>query len=100
LREHYRKSWSAAIILENELANTSVNLHAALLHLREQAGVEADLAIPKGIDPLELLNLARQTIGAQAGNLLRGRMEPELINRATDGEIAHLVGTCPIDWRK
>jgi hypothetical protein len=98
LRQHFKKAWSTAIAVENELLNNAVTLHQALTEARQQAVVDANLA--PVTEPKELMNYMRQRLAVRIGERMGGAQLVEVQSSLTDGELGRLIGECPVDWRK
>ncbi len=99
LRGHFKKRWSLAIALENDLANNAVVLHQALSRAREEAALDADLASGTISNPTELLERMRQKVADRVDEQTGVRFPSDVRNQLVDGELARLIGECPIDWR-
>jgi hypothetical protein len=99
LADHFREAWSTAIALESELAATSMTLHEALEQARTQAAVSADLRSAQSASPQGLIDDMRNEVRGHLGDAFGERLGP-LAPHVADGEIARLIGECPIDWRK
>lgn len=98
LREHFRSMWGAAIALDQELLATSLTLHEALQDARTHSTVSADIASMSATDPMLLL-MNMQTKVAEHLKVAFGERLGPLSPRIADGEVARLVGECPIEWR-
>ena len=99
LEETFRKAWSTALALDNSLAATSMTLHEALEQARTQSTITADLRSARGGDPMRLLEEMRDAVKSHLGDAFGDRLGPHIAQLA-DGEIARLIGECPIEWRK
>lgn len=99
LREHFRKRWSEAIAVEHDLANTAVTLHEALTRARQDAAVDADLASVNATRATDLIEHMRQRLGGRLDEQTAAKFPADIKNRLVDGELARLIGECPIDWR-
>jgi hypothetical protein len=99
LRAHFRKRWGVAVAIEDELANNAVSLHAALAPAREEAATDADLASGTASNPRELIERMRQKIAERLDEHFGLKFPTEMRNQLVDGELARLIGECPIDWR-
>lgn len=99
LADHFRKSWSAALTLDNELAMNLVSLHETLEHARAQLTVAAHLRSSLAPSPFALIGDMRDEVRKHLGEAFGDRLGP-LAAGVADGEIARLMGECPIEWRK
>ncbi len=99
LRSHFMKSWLDALAIENDFANNAVQLHQTLMNARDAAAIDADLASGGQQAPLSLIEVMRKQLTERMSEYLGARIAPELLSRLVDGEIARLIGECPIDWR-
>ncbi len=99
LADSLRKSWSAALALDNELAATSVALHRSLERARDQASLSADIGSLKASSPVNLLEEMRVAVKEHLGSAFGERLG-QLSGQIADGEVARLIGECPIEWRK
>lgn len=99
MRDWFRKRWSKTIAVENDFANNAPNLHTALAQAREEAATDADLASGTVSTPQALLELMREKLGNRLEQHLGARFPPDLRSQLVDGEIARLIGECPVDWR-
>ena len=95
----FRKAWGTALALDNELAANSVSLHTALERARLNATVTADLHSPGASTPQELLSKMRTEVCEHLREVFGERLSPYLTQIA-DGEIARLIGECPVEWRR
>jgi hypothetical protein len=98
-RDHFRKRWSEAIAVENELANNAMVLHEQLSRARQEAAVDADLASGSTSSAMDLLERMRLKFGERLDEQLGAKFPADIRNRLVDGELARLIGECPIDWR-
>ena len=99
MRNLFRKRWSSAVAVDNDLANNAPSLHAALAQAREEAAADADLASGTASSPQALLERMREKLAQRLEQHLGARFPAELRNQLVDGEIARLIGECPVDWR-
>ncbi|HVZ33200.1 MAG TPA: hypothetical protein VG963_12290 [Polyangiaceae bacterium] len=99
LRTHFMTRWLEALAIENDFANNAVALHHLLSAAREEAAVDAELASGNQASANTLLTLMRQKLIERLEQHLGTKLPPELIGRLADGEVARLIGECPIDWR-
>lgn len=99
LRAHFMKCWLASIAVENEFANNAVALHQALSGAREDATVDAELESSSQTQAMELIKVMRQKLLERLQQYLGSKLAPDLIRQLADGEIARLIGECPVDWR-
>lgn len=98
LRETYRKAWSKSLVLETKLEGTAVRLHEALESAREHAATSAQLRSLQNLPVGRLLCDARDDIRQ---HLTTAFGDGGLVSAAfVDGEVARLVGECPIEWRR
>lgn len=98
LRERFREAWSKALVLETQLEASAVRLHEALESSREHAATTAQLRSLEGLLPGRLLSDARNDIRQ---HLTTGFGDGGIVSATlVDGEVARLVGECPIEWRK
>jgi hypothetical protein len=99
LADHFRQSWSGALALDNELAATSVVLHEALEIARTQTTIAAYIQSQLKSEPMELLEHMRNEVKSKLGEVFGERLGV-LSPKVADGEIARLIGECPINWSK
>lgn len=99
LRQHFKKMWGTALVAEQELAASSPRLHEALETARTQAAVSADLRSLQGENAATLISNMRKDIRSHLGPTFTGAMG-DVADDIADGEMARLLGNCPIDWRK
>ena len=99
LAESFRKSWSISLALDNHLAGTSMTHHQALEQARNQAALDADLRSLQEPNAHRLLEYMRAQVNSHLGKAFGERLGP-LSAEVADGEIARLIGECPIEWRK
>ncbi|MDX2089782.1 MAG: hypothetical protein SFX73_18140 [Kofleriaceae bacterium] len=99
LRDWFRKQWSKAVAVENDFANNAPNLHSALAQAREEATSDADLVSGTTSTPQALLIVMREKLAQRLEQHLGARFPADLRSKLVDGEIARLIGECPVDWR-
>lgn len=99
LRAHFRQVWGTALVADQELAASSVRLHEALESARAQAAVSAELRSMQAEDPANMITNMRAEIRQHLG-LAFAQTLGDVTSDVADGEIARLIGNCPIDWRK
>lgn len=98
LREKYRAAWSRSLVLETQLEGSAVRLHEALESAREQAATNA---LARSIDKLPPGRLLADAVEDIRRHLSIAFGDGGLISTAfVQGEVARLVGECPIEWRK
>ena len=93
------KRWLETLAIEDDFANNAIALHQALSGAREDAAIDAELASGNQQSASTLLDIMRQKLIGRLEQYLGTRLPPELIGRLADGEVARLIGECPIDWR-
>jgi hypothetical protein len=99
LEERFRAAWSTALALDNSLAATSMSLHEALEQARTQSTITADLRSAQQGDPMKLLLEMRDAVKGHLSEAFGERLGPHM-GELADGEIARLIGECPIEWRR
>jgi hypothetical protein len=99
LRAHFMQRWLESIAVDNDFANNAIALHQALSGAREDATVDAELESSNQTQPVTLIQVMRQKLLERLEQYLGTRLPPDLIGRLADGELARLVGECPVDWR-
>jgi hypothetical protein len=99
LAKYFRKAWSMAIAIDNELASTSVSLHEALEDAREQSAVSAQLKSATKAEPFALVGEMRQEVTTRLGQNFGARLGT-MTSKIADGEVGRLIGECHLDWRK
>lgn len=99
LEERFRAAWSTALALDNSLAATSMSLHEALEQARTQSTITADIRSAQEGDPMKLLEDMRDAVKGHLSDAFGDRLGPHMAQLA-DGEIARLIGECPIEWRR
>lgn len=98
LRETFRHAWSKALVFETHLEGAAVRLHQALESAREHAATSAQLRSLENLPPGRLLSDTRSDIRQ---HLTTAFGDGGTVSAAfVDGEVARLVGECPIEWRK
>lgn len=98
LADDFRKAWAAAIALDNELASTSVGLHEELEEARSEAATSARLQSLGVATPNELIDSVRRDMTARLGQSF-GSSLGSLTSKIATGEVARLIGECPLEWR-
>jgi hypothetical protein len=76
-----------------------MTLHEALEHARTQSTITAYLRSARGGNPAELLEDMRDAVKNHLSEAFGERLGPHMAQLA-DGEIARLMGECPIEWRR
>ncbi|MBZ0234742.1 MAG: hypothetical protein K8M05_20595 [Deltaproteobacteria bacterium] len=98
LREHFRKAWGTALLLDQQLSAESVRLHEALEAARAAATTAADLRSLQGLPASALIAATRDDIHK---HLLLAFADGGMLSTGiADGEVARLIGECPLEWRK
>ena len=96
--EGLRANWRMALAFEKELVEALPDLHRALEHARSQILTNVSELIISGQDPWKVLlkaeELARDILARDFGHLY-GPILPQV----SSGEIARLIGECPMGWR-
>lgn len=99
LAESLRSDWRTALALERLLGDTAPTLHQALELGRKQIATRVTTLMLSSNEPWTQLNrateIAQQTLGSDFG-FLYGSLVPTIAS----GEIARLIGECPIGWKK
>lgn len=99
LRKHFMQRWLEALAIENDFANNSLALHQALSVAREDAAVDAELESSNQSNAPVLIQAMRAKLAERLEQAFGTKLPPELLKRLTDGEVARLIGECPIEWR-
>lgn len=99
LRTHFMQRWLEVLAIENDFANNAGALHQALAGAREEAAIDAELASSSQTSAPLLLELMRKKLVERLEQHLGAKLPPDLLRRLADGEVARLIGECPIDWR-
>ena len=99
LDEQLRKDWRTALAFERELDETLPTLHQMLEENRERILSNAAQLMLTNNDPGEQLikarEFAKQLLDRDFGNLYGS-----LMHNVGSGEIARLIGECPIGWER
>ena len=99
LAADFRQAWAAAINLDDELASNSVALHEALEDARTQAALSARLRSMGTTAAHELIETMRQDVTERLGQSFGTRLG-SLTTKVAAGEVARLIGECPLEWRR
>jgi hypothetical protein len=99
LAADFRKAWAAAIALDDELASQSPRLHEALEDARTQAALSARLRSMGTTAAHELIETMRQDVMDRLGQSF-GQSLGSLTSKIAAGEVARLIGDCPLEWRR
>jgi hypothetical protein len=99
IRERFLKNWGVALAIQDDLANNAVGLHQDLESARERASAAADLLSLEGCNPHALLRTVSEEMKQQLKEKLGEHLKLSTLESLADGEVAGLVGECPIDWR-
>jgi len=98
LATDFRAAWAAAIMLDNELASTSVVFHEALEAARADVARSARLRSIGTGEPYEMIEAMRQDVVDRLGQDFGQRLGG-LTSKVADGVVAGLIGECPLEWR-
>ena len=94
-----RANWRTALAFERELGDTVPDLHRALEYARSQILTNVSELMISEPHPWRVLlraeELARDILAADFGELY-GTILPQV----SSGEIARLIGECPVGWRR
>ena len=97
--EGLRGNWRTALAFEQELVEALPDLHRTLEYARSQILTNVSELIISGQDPWTVLlkaeELARDIL---AGDF--GKLYGPILPRVSSGEIARLIGECPVGWRR
>lgn len=99
LRAHFMTRWLANLAIEDEFANNAVALHRGLAGAREDATVDAELESSAVTQPMMLIKGMRQKLLERLEQYLGSKLAPDQLGQLADGELARLIGECPVDWR-
>jgi hypothetical protein len=96
IAESFRHDWRMNLAFEQELNGTLTNLHRALLEGRRKILARVSQRMLASVEPWselrdmteEARDILRVEFGAYAG----------MVDNISSGEIARLIGICPIDW--
>jgi hypothetical protein len=87
------------LAIENDFANNAVTLHQGLSSAREEAAIDAELASSTQATASLLLESMREKLIERLEQHLGSKLPADLLRRLADGEVARLIGECPVDWR-
>ena len=97
LDKQLRKNWRTALAFERELDETLPQFHQILEENRERIVVQATQLMLTDNDPgsqlIKASEFAKQLLDQDFGNCYGS-----LIHDVSSGEIARLIGECPIGW--
>lgn len=99
LAEHLRSDWRTALAFERTLGDTAPTLHQALERSRKQIAMRVISLMLSSVEPWTQLHPATEI----AEKLLAadfGAPYGPLIPMVASGEVARLIGECPIGWQK
>lgn len=99
IKNDYRDTWTIAVRLDEELANTSVSVHQSLALMRRDVARRARLNSMRGNQPLELLTSIEDLFREKMNERFSGEIEPDIIDALAGGETGRLIGECSADWR-
>jgi hypothetical protein len=96
-RDMFRAAWSKALFLDQQLESVAPRLHEALQTAREHAALRAQLRSLQNLSHGQLLEKAYADV---SDHLRVAFNDGGLVSdNIAGGEVARLVGECPIDWR-
>lgn len=98
MQASFEKAWSACLAFELNLSQNSISLHEALETARGTGTTSALLKSGPDVNPQDLIQemmIEMRTLIKESFNI--GDM-PE-IRKVAQGEVARLIGECPVDWR-
>ena len=94
-----RANWRTALAFERELVETVPDLHRALESARSQILTRvSELMIAAQHPWRELPNAEKLSYSILEGDF--GEMYGSILTRVSSGEIARLIGECPVGWRR
>lgn len=99
LTEQFRTNWRMALAFERELDQTLPNLHRTLEDARMRILTQVSQLMVQSIEPWRELTLASEI----AQKILErdfGNQYGSLLTDVSSGEIARLIGECPVSWEK
>jgi hypothetical protein len=99
LGEQFRANWRMALAFEQELHDTLPNMHRALEEGRRRILTQVSQLMLASNEPWTKLMQA----GTIAEEILRpdfGKLYGSLVQDVSSGEIARLIGECPVGWEK
>ena len=97
--EGLRANWRTALAFERELADTVPDFHRALESARIQILTKvSELMITAQHPWKELLRAEELSHDVLASNF--GKLYGPILPKVSSGEIARLIGECPVGWRK
>lgn len=94
----FREAWAAAIVLDDELASTSVGLHQELEEARSDAAQSARVRSMNTEDPYDLIQALSNDVVERLGQGFGDRLG-SLTQKVATGVVAKLIGECPVEWR-
>jgi len=99
LADNFRSDWRTALALERELGDTAPTLHHALERGRQQIATRVTTLMLGSNQPWTQLDrateIAKETLEKDFGTLYGS-----LVTTVATGEVARLIGECPIGWKK
>lgn len=99
LSQQLRESWRMALAFESELDKTLPRLHELLEASRRQIAIRVSELMLSSNQPWTQLENAQVT----AQDILNkdfGKSHGVLLPHVSSGEIARLIGECPVGWKK
>lgn len=99
MAENFRSNWRTALALERELGDTVPTLHHALELGRQQIATRVTTLMRGSNEPWTQLDRASE-IATQILNRDFGAAYGTLVPTVATGEVARLIGECPVGWEK
>jgi hypothetical protein len=99
LRVELQRDWRMSLAFEQELGDTLPNLHRAFETNRKRILTKVSMLIAGSQEPWTELGRATQ-IASEILEKDFGKLYGMLIEDISTGEIARLIGECPVGWEK
>ncbi len=98
LADNFRHDWRVNLAFEQELDETLPDLHRALQDGRRRILTRVNQRMLSSSEPWKEL----KDMATEAREILAAEFGPyaSMIEDVSNGEIARLIGLCPIDWEK
>lgn len=100
LRAAYRQAWAQSILRDQRLINNFPNFHQKIERIRKTAISRARIgSLQPNQAPAKLLQEIKDHITQSISAEFAG-LPPYLCDDLGNEEVARLIGTCPLEWRR
>lgn len=101
LRSAYHRAWMKSIVRDTHIANSFPEVHRKIERIRATVVTDAHRESMRNIEnAAELISRVESAVRERIEREFGEQLPEYILRDLGEGELARLIGTCPLDWRQ